>query len=92
MKRSVFWENHVRSWEKSGLSQSDYCRREKVSLTSFCSWRKRLEGKPSGENFVELTTCSQAEKIELVLQSGLVLKLPISISIAKLQELTRCLG
>lgn len=92
MKKSVYWGNHLRDWQESGLSQSEYCCREKISLTSFSNWRKRLAEGVSEEQFVELKPSSQSEKIELILESGLRLNLPMSISSAKLQELTRCLS
>lgn len=92
MKKSAYWGNHVKRWRGSDLTQSEYCRREKISLTSFSNWRKRLLEDIPQEQFVELAPSSQSEKMELILKSGLRLALPMSISSARLQELAKCLS
>lgn len=37
-----FWHAHVRAWARSGLSQSEYCRRRGLSRSLFGYWKKRL--------------------------------------------------
>jgi len=37
-----FWEAHVRAWQKSGLSQNEYCRRSEISNGQFCYWKRVL--------------------------------------------------
>jgi len=39
--RRTFWEEHLGKWEASGLSQSEYCRRNDLKLHCFLYWRKR---------------------------------------------------
>ena len=41
-KKRKLWQAHVRAWEKSGLSQNEYCRRNKLSCSQFCYWKKNL--------------------------------------------------
>jgi transposase len=41
-QRRKFWENHLRSWQVSGLSQTGYCREHGLSNKSFVYWKKRL--------------------------------------------------
>jgi hypothetical protein len=41
-QRRKFWENHLRDWEASGLSQAGYCRKHGLSHKSFVYWKKRL--------------------------------------------------
>lgn len=36
------WEDRLRSFERSGLSVVDFCRREGVSTPSFYQWRKKI--------------------------------------------------
>lgn len=38
------WQVHIRAWEKSGLSQNEYCRRNKLRPNQFCYWKKKLIG------------------------------------------------
>ncbi len=37
-----FWQTHIRAWEKSGLSQNEYCRRNKLRSNQFCYWKKKM--------------------------------------------------
>lgn len=45
-----YWEEHVRRWKGSGLSQAEYCRKKIISLKCFVYWKRKLL--PS-----ELSTC-----------------------------------
>jgi hypothetical protein len=37
-----FWQAQVKSWEKSGLSQNEYCRRNQLRNTQFTYWKKKF--------------------------------------------------
>lgn len=37
-----FWQTHIRTWKKSGLSQNEYCRRNTLRSNQFCYWKKKL--------------------------------------------------
>ena len=39
---SAQWQERLARWRQSGLSISEFCRREGVSPPSFYQWRKRL--------------------------------------------------
>ena len=41
-QRRKFWENHLRAWQASGVSQAGYCRKHGLSHKSFVYWKKRL--------------------------------------------------
>jgi hypothetical protein len=47
-KKKIFWQNHIESWQKSGLSQRDYCRSKSLALSTFAYWRGKI-GKTGGE-------------------------------------------
>ena len=36
------WRERLDRWQRSGLTITEFCRRERVSPPSFFSWRKRL--------------------------------------------------
>ena len=42
--RTDNWEGLVAAWEKSGLSQSEFCRRRGVKLVTFGWWKRKLKG------------------------------------------------
>ena len=46
-KKSKLWQVHIRVWEKSGLSQNEYCRRNKLSSSQFAYWKKNLRQQPA---------------------------------------------
>ncbi len=37
------WLEHLRQWQKSGLSQADFCRQEGLRENQFCYWRSALK-------------------------------------------------
>lgn len=37
-----FWHTHIGAWQKSGLSQNEYCRRHTLRANQFCYWKKKL--------------------------------------------------
>ena len=37
-----FWKNHIKSWERSGLSQTAYCRQNNLKMHRWWYWRKRI--------------------------------------------------
>jgi transposase len=41
-QRFKFWEEHLRQWQESGLSQTGYCRTHGLSDKSFVYWKKRI--------------------------------------------------
>lgn len=41
--RARYWRRLVAAWEKSGLSQAEFCRRRKVKAVNFGWWKRKLE-------------------------------------------------
>jgi hypothetical protein len=39
---SVYWESHLKNWQESGLSQSEYCRRKELKYNVFHYWKRKL--------------------------------------------------
>jgi hypothetical protein len=37
-----WWRGHVDGWQKSGISQRDYCEAHGLALSTFQLWRRRL--------------------------------------------------
>jgi len=44
--RRPFWQQHLRAWSQSGLTQADYCRQHQLSRAAFGWWKRQLQGKP----------------------------------------------
>jgi len=43
--RATYWQKHVSKWSKSGLTQTEYCRRHKLSTARFSGWKGQLLGR-----------------------------------------------
>lgn len=37
-----FWKVHIRAWEKSGFTQNEYCRRNKLKNNQFTYWKTKF--------------------------------------------------
>jgi len=40
--KSSYWHAHFESWENSGLSQAEYCRRHNLKYCLFHYWKRKL--------------------------------------------------
>lgn len=88
---------HVMTWEKSGQTQSEYCKRHGLSYYSFDYWRgQALKGQPSvGKNaFIpvvpkisEAMSCDNP--VEVVLREGVSVRWPTGRPIEELAQLLR---
>ncbi len=38
-----YWQNHIRSWKRSGLSQRGYCRENAIAVSAFYYWHRKLK-------------------------------------------------
>ena len=52
--RSEYWQEHIRQWEKSKLSQRAYAKKVGIDEGLFSKWKIRLSGKIKTETFVEI--------------------------------------
>ena len=48
------WENRLRDWNTSGLTQSEYCREHGLRVNQFIYWKKRVM--PGTVTLVEIST------------------------------------
>ncbi len=39
IRNAKWWLDHVEAWQKSGITQTDYCRSHKLNLKSFSNWK-----------------------------------------------------
>jgi hypothetical protein len=89
------WRETLASYERSELTQSEFCRREGISLNTFTGrlWRQRKEGGAS-PTFVEarlptLALAGSGYSLEVVLPGGLVVR---GRQAADVASLARMLG
>lgn len=58
VEKAIFWRDHLARWEKSGLSQNEYCRQNRLSAVQLRYWKKKFHRskKESPLTFVPVPT------------------------------------
>jgi hypothetical protein len=98
------WVERLARFSESGLRPAEFCAAEGVSLPSFYSWKRRLNAEAcspaAGQNAdarpgprllpVRLPTAATA--VELVLPSGVFLRVPPGCDLAFVRSLVEALG
>lgn len=55
-EKNKFWQSHIESWEHSGITQADYCRRNELSIKVFGYRKRKLCSKaPAAVSFVPVS-------------------------------------
>jgi hypothetical protein len=49
-----YWKEHLDSWQVSGLTQVEYCRKNDLSRFRFQYWKRRFQPSASLPSFIEL--------------------------------------
>ena len=69
----------VTRWEKSGLTPSQFCRREQIQLSSFLRWQQRCRASAGGsKEFVAITpppATASSWSLEISLPNGCELRI-----------------
>ncbi len=97
------WRTTFATWRRSGLSVAAFCRSRHLNLSSFYRWRKILDhlGRPSAtrsqpdpppsQSFVPVRVVPDTV-VEVILPSGLQLRVPLSADAPQLARLVLALG
>jgi transposase-like protein len=94
-ERAQYWTRMLAAWGQSGLSQTEFCRREGINLGTFAWWKRQLR-KAAGHQprrraarFVEvrLAQPSSAPGYEVVLPRGRSIRVPAQFDAESLSRL-----
>jgi len=93
------WRDLITRWERSNLTVRDFCAAEGVSEPSFYAWRRELAAREQESGpatapvptFVPVRVTPPAV-IELVLPTGVVLRVPAGADPAAVAQLVAALG
>jgi len=84
--RAAYWQEHISQWSESGLTQAEYCRRNKISAAAFHWWKRQFRKKSKAQKnpsasmqFVEVhgvppTHAGRGETYEVVLSRDRVIR------------------
>ena len=81
-KDSTFWKDHLNAWKKSGLNQTEYCKRHQLSRSCFYQWKGKLKPnrlipvKLKPDNTV-LSHSNNNDLLEITLANGLSCRFPV---------------
>ncbi len=70
-KRCQFWERHLKTWSKSGLTQNAYCRNNNLKPNRLTYWKKKFKRKNLPVEFVQIIPGQVSETINYPAQSCL---------------------
>lgn len=84
---------HCETWRQSGLSMSEYCRRNGISVSSLSQWLKnRNDEKLITSGLDDQKTArivSDKQGLEIILSNGICLRLAEIGDVAKVSQLIR---
>ncbi len=53
-QKRVYWKQHIDSWQQTGLTQREYCRRHNLKHHQLVYWKKRFLKTETDVSFVPL--------------------------------------
>ena len=48
-KKRLYWSNHIKQWQTSGKTQSDYCQQHQLKLHQLHYWRRVFKDAPASQ-------------------------------------------
>lgn len=98
--KQSMWLARIASWSRSGLSQRVWRQQHHVSVHTFDYWRRQLRGRAAGRKTraaswrlpIVVAAPSAAVDVELVLPSGVRLRIPEGADAGHVAALVRALG
>jgi transposase-like protein len=91
------WRDLIAAWKQSGLSINAFCRDRKLTRSNFDRWRRILATETGGSEpsatsaFVPLRVVTES-MAEVVLLSGIVLRVPLSAAPEVVTRLVAAVG
>ena len=53
-QKRTYWKQHIESWQETGLTQAEYCRRHNLKHHQLVYWKKRFLKTETDVSFVPL--------------------------------------
>jgi hypothetical protein len=92
-ERRRFWNEHIREWQNSGITQAAFCKTHGLDPGLFSNWKKRLsEDHDESTGFVELPlgfVSAEGVFLELVLGGNIRINVPVDCPEALLENIFR---
>lgn len=94
-EKKEFWEEQIRFWQESGLSQSEYCKRHGIRTSQWFYWRRRCRDIATGLTLVPLKLPSanrpshRASAVRVITPNGFTIELDGDAPFTSLSQLIR---
>ena len=73
---------HISNWRVSGMSQTEYCRRNELKPYILTYWKKRIPVKSEEVGFIDITPTQPPPLIEVKLYEGFRFKINLNLSLS----------
>ena len=90
-----FWKEQIRSWQQSGLSQSEYCKQHGIRSSQWFYWKKRCRNAEAGLTLVPVKLSSltgftrKQTVIRVITPNGFTIELDCDASLQSIPQLVR---
>ena len=72
-EKSRIWQKRLSEWSRSGTTQAEYCRQNKLDPKNFIYWKKKILHEPNTASLVELPSQLVTESARQANASHLIL-------------------
>ncbi len=84
-EKESYWFKHYNSFNKSGLTQKEYCRQQEISYWTFNAWKRRFDKSEQDTVMQEiplkiLTDPVSCSPIEIVFENNIRISVPENFS------------
>jgi len=89
------WRQHIEAWQRSGLSQAEYCAEQQLNVRTFTARLSDYRKLPQPESTALIPVQIQPAAPEVIVfthAQGHRLELPATVSARWVAELWRCLA
>jgi len=89
-----YWKSHIDKWSDSGLTQTEYCRQNKISRDRFTYWKTKFKKNNFPVDFVQVSEVSQVMRtadLKLNIGGGLQIEIPENFSQVTLEQVLKIL-
>lgn len=96
--KQTYWEEQVRCWADSGLSQAKFCRASQLTYSTFCYWYQKLKKGPIHKDRVSpftpirIHSTQRSPNLRIRRASGDIIEIPLDISDKRLGLILKFIG
>ena len=75
--KATYWQKHLSHWQKSGLTQKDYCTQHTLKQANFSDWRKRLTTPATPNKLIPLTLTHPSNARVVISIASIRIEVPV---------------